>query len=255
MAAVWSLVFKFWKYFFAGVLVLVLESELFSSSVGPAGLTVVLLVFLGGLNLFGVVFLGSIFVVLLIESKTLSWSVEETVVLLVFLGSVNFFVTVFLGIVLVVLFVNPLRLELSEFAELVEELDAVVLRVAFLVGRFFGGLFVTPKLFEFELGLAWSVWVVVVVGRHRVDRLPPTELPDDDEEDRDEEPLQFEEVRLDPEPRAPFLAALTHATRNRRANTALSLIFSRTPPRSNCVGDLLRALSKTTEQSHIRARI
>jgi len=73
---------------------------------------------------------------------------------LFFLGSVNFFVTVFLGIVLVVLFVNPLRLELSEFAELVEELDTVVLRVAFLVGRFIGGLFVTPKLFEFEEGLA-----------------------------------------------------------------------------------------------------
>ena len=91
---------------------------------------------------------------LLIESETLSWSVEETVVLLVFWGSVNSFVTVLLGIVLVVLFVNPLRLELSEFAELVEELDAVVLRVAFLVGRFFGGLFVTPKLFEFEEGLA-----------------------------------------------------------------------------------------------------
>jgi len=252
MAAVWSLVFKFWKYFFAGVLVLVLESELFSSSSGAAGLTVVLLVFLGGLNLFGEVFLGSIFVVLLIESETFSWSVEEIVVLLVFLGSVNFFVTVFLGIVLVVLFVNPLRPELSE---LVEELDTVVLRVAFLVGRFIGGLFVAPKLFEFEVGLAWSVWVVVVVGRHRDDPLPPGELPDDDEEDRDEEPLQFEEVRLDPEPRAPFLAALTHATRNRRANTALSLIFSRTPPRSNCVGDLLRALSKTTEQSHIRARI
>jgi len=154
MAAVWSLVFNFWKYFFAGVLVFVLESELFSSSAGAAELTVVLLVFLGGLNLFGAVFLGSIFVVLLIESETLSWSVEETVVLLVFLGSVNFFVTVFLGIVLVVLFVNPLRLELSEFAELVEELDTVVLRVAFLVGRFTGGLFVTPKLFEFEEGLA-----------------------------------------------------------------------------------------------------
>ena len=155
MAAVWSLVFNFWKYFFAGVLVLVLESELFSSSAGEAELTVVLLVFLGGLNLLGAVFLGSIFVVLSIESETLSWSVEETVVLLFLGGSVNFFVTVFLGIVLVVLFVNPLRLELSEFAELVEELETVlVLRAAFLVGRFIGGLFVTPKLFEFEEGLA-----------------------------------------------------------------------------------------------------
>jgi len=78
--------------------------------------------------------------VLLIESETFSWSVEETVVLLVF------FVTVFLGIVFVVLFVIPLRLESSEFAEVVEELDTVVL-------RFIGGLFATPKLFEFEVGL------------------------------------------------------------------------------------------------------
>ena len=53
---------------------------------------------------------------------------------------------------------------------------------------------------------------VVVVGRHSVDPLPPDELPDD-EEVRDEEPLQFGEVRLDPERCAPFLAALAKVTR------------------------------------------
>ena len=46
--------------------------------------------------------------------------------------------------------------------------------------------------------------------------------------------------RLDLERCAPFLAALTKVTRrqrNIRAKTGLSLIFSRTQPRSNCEGE------------------
>jgi len=122
----------------------VLESELLSSSAREAELTVVVLLFLGGVNLFVVVFFGSVFlVVLLLESEALSSS-ELTVVLLVFLGSF-----------LVVLLMAPLILESSELdtVELGLELDTVVLLPAFLVGSFIDGLFVAPKLFGFEVGL------------------------------------------------------------------------------------------------------